>query len=454
MENKKDTNITIPFLTKFIYGMGDFGNNFNWTLVSSFLMYFYTDVFGVSMGAVSLLMLLSRGWDAINDPIIGSLADKTKSKWGRYRPWVLFSAFPASILLILCFTAFPQMGSMAKIVYMFITYMLLVFFYTGVNIPYGTLAGSMTQNTDERAGLSIARIACANVAMGVIGMIVMPLVGVFGRGNEAAGFQRVAFLFVAIFICTCVAVFTRCKEVVEPPQKVKYPLGLQLKSVFTNPPVLIAFVGQLIWGFYIYGRGAVVVYYFKYVAGNENLMVPYNMVGIIPIVLGTLAFGWLYKRIPNKGRITSYSCFAGGITLILMAFTSPLSSPVLFFGCQGLFQFCSGLLATGAFGIIPDTAEYVQYRNGIRNDGFVYAFISLGHKFGLALGTAGVALVLELLGYQANTAMSPAILNTFNLFLTAIPGVLAIVMGIVFLFYKIDRTMFNNIMSNLSEQKD
>ena len=165
---QQDTNIKIPLISKIAYGMGDVGCNFSWMVVGNFLMIFYTDVCGISMAAVSLLMLVSRFWDAINDPVIGSLSDRTRSRWGRYRPWLLFGAPATAVVLVLTFWAHPTWSDSAKSLYMYITYCVLVLGYTCVNIPYGTLCGTLTQNIEERAKINTSRSVCAMIAMQLI----------------------------------------------------------------------------------------------------------------------------------------------------------------------------------------------------------------------------------------------------------------------------------------------
>ena len=146
---KNNAEGKVPFISKLAYGMGDVGCNFSWMFVGNFLMIFYTDVFGISMSAVATLMLISRFWDAINDPIIGALTDKTHTRWGRFRPWLLFGAPITALVLILTFWAHPEWSQTAKIIYMAVTYCILVLGYTCVNLPYGTLCGAMTQDIDE-----------------------------------------------------------------------------------------------------------------------------------------------------------------------------------------------------------------------------------------------------------------------------------------------------------------
>ena len=195
-----DTNIKIPFWKASCFGLGDFGNNFVWTFVGSYLMIFYTDVFGIPMAAVSLLMLIARAWDAINDPIIGGLSDRTRTRWGRYRPWVLLMSFPTAIITVLTFWAHPDWSDTSKIVYMYVTYALLVLCYTGVNIPYSAMTSVLTQNTDERAKLSTMRITLANVSIAGIGIIVVPMVSALGGGNDAIGYRLTAIIFVIVFM--------------------------------------------------------------------------------------------------------------------------------------------------------------------------------------------------------------------------------------------------------------
>ena len=190
--NQKDTNVKVPLISKIAYGMGDVGCNFSWMFVGNFLMIFYTDIFGISMGAVAGLMLFSRFWDAINDPIIGGLSDKTHTKWGRYRPWLLVAAPLTAVILILTFWAHPDWSSTAKVIYMAITYCILVLGYTCVNIPYGTLCGAMTQNIEERAKINTFRSVSAMIAIGIINIVTVPLIGRLGGGNDQKGYLLIA----------------------------------------------------------------------------------------------------------------------------------------------------------------------------------------------------------------------------------------------------------------------
>ena len=332
----------VPFLSKLAYGFGDVGCNFSWSFVVSFLMIFYTDVFGVSMAAVATLMLVSRIWDAVNDPVIGSLSDRTKSRWGRYRPWLLFGAPITGLVLVICFWAHPDMNSMGKIIYMSITYGLLVLGYTCVNLPYGTLCGAMTQNIDERAQINTSRSVAAMIAIGIINIITVPLVKYCGDGtlSSAQGFIGVAAIYGLVFTFCHWFCFAKTKEVVEIPMSQKaYPIGEQLKAVVKNKPFLMAVVGQLLFGFILYGRNADLIYYFKYVEGNEDLFSFFSGVIVIPSIIGAAIFPLVFKWTGNKGWAASVFSVLMGVSMVVLYFFSPNEDPVLFYTFAALAQF-------------------------------------------------------------------------------------------------------------------
>ncbi len=312
----RNNNGKVPLISKIAYGFGDVGCNFSWMFVSNFLMIFYTDVFGISMAAVSGLMLFSRFWDAINDPIIGGLADKTKSRWGRYRPWLLFAAPVTSVILVLAFWAHPDWPDSAKLVYMVITYCLLVLGYTCVNIPYGTLCGAMTQSIDERAKINTSRSVAAMVAIGIINIITVPLIKEFGKSSTKTGYLTVAIIYGCIFAACHFFCFAKTKEVVQMPEKEKISIKVQLKAVLQNRPYLLALAGQVLFGFTLYGRNADVLYYFTYVEGNASYYTSYSMCIIIPSIIGAACFQPVFRKTNNKGRAASIFALLTGCSML------------------------------------------------------------------------------------------------------------------------------------------
>lgn len=436
----------VPFISKLAYGMGDVGCNFSWMFVGNFLMIFYTDVFGIGMGAVATLMLVSRIWDAVNDPIIGALSDKTHTRWGRYRPWLLIGAPLTALVLVLTFWAHPDWSQTGKIIYMAVTYSILVLGYTCVNIPYGTLCGAMTQNIDERAKINTSRSVSAMVAIGIINIITIPLIGFFGGGNAQQGYLLTAVAYGIIFASCHIFCFAKTKEVVRVPVQQKLPLKVQIRSVVRNKPYLLALLGQVLFGFVLYGRNADMLYYFTYVEGSAALFSLYSLAIIVPSVIGAGCFPLVFKWTSNKGWAASIFALGTGVTMIALYFYSPNVSPVPFYLFAALSQFFFSGFNTAIYAIIPDCVEYGEWITGVRNDGFQYAFISLGNKIGMALGTSMLALALGMAGYVSNAAQNETVLSIMRHAFSTIPGILWVVTAVALFFYKLNKRNYNRIV--------
>ena len=450
---RNDSNLSkVPFSSKLAYGMGDVGCNFSWMFVGNFLMIFYTDVFGIGMDVVATLMLLSRFWDAINDPIIGSLSDKTRTRWGRYRPWLLVGAPFTAIVLALTFWAHPDWSETGKIIYMAATYCLLVLGYTCVNIPYGTLCGAITQNMDERAHLNTSRSVSAMVAIGIINIATIPLIEFFGKGNMRQGYLWIAILYGTIFAICHLFCFAKTREMVELPVQQKIPWVAQLKAVLRNRPYLHALLGQVLFGFVLYGRNADMLYYFTYVEGNVSFFSIYSLAIIVPSVIGAGCFPIVFRWTSNKGWAAAFFALGTGITMMALYPFSPNSSPIPFYLFAALSQFFFSGFNTAIYAIVPDCVEYGEWRTGIRNDGFQYAFISLGNKIGMALGTSLLALTLGAAGYVSNEAQNEAVVSIMRHAFSTIPGVLWILTGTTLLFYPLSKKVYNRIIKVIAHK--
>lgn len=452
MENM-NTDIKISLISKIAYGMGDVGCNFSWMFVGNFLMIFYTDIFEINMSIVAGLMFFSRFWDAINDPIIGNLSDKTRTRWGRYRPWLLIAAPLTAVVLVLTFSAHPTWHENAKLIYITVTYCILVLGYTCVNIPYGTLCGAMTQNMIERAQINTFRSVSAMIAIGIINIVTVPLIVKLGNGDEKQGYFLVAILYGIIFTCCHLFCFFKTKEVIEIPKQQKLSLKEQLKAVTSNKPYLIAVISQLLFGITLYGRNANMLYYFTYVEGNKTLFATYSLFIIIPSILGAVCFPMVFNWTRNKGKAAAIFAFFTGITMFVLYFFSAVTTPVLFYLVSCLTQFFFSGFNTAIYAIIPDCVEYGEWKTGLRNDGFQYAFISLGNKIGMALGTSLLAIVLGKAGYVANQIQNSEVITVIKHCFSTVPGILWIVTGATLMFYHLSKDEYAKLIIDIKLRK-
>ena len=236
----------------------------------------------------------------------------------------------------------------------YITYCVLVLGYTCVNIPYGTLCGTLTQNIEERAKINTSRSVCAMVAINIINIITLPLISAFGGDNAARGYLLVTVLYGGIFTLCHWFCFAKTKEVVQPPERKKVSLKKQLDAALQNKPYLIALAGQFLFGVTLYGRNADLLYYFKYVEGNENLFTIYSMILIVPSILGAAAFPFVFEKLGNKGHTASLFAAGTGVSLIALYFFSAVSSPIPFYTFAALSQFFFCGFNTAIYAIVPD----------------------------------------------------------------------------------------------------
>lgn len=454
--NSDSTYVKLSPFKKICFAFGDMGCNFSWSLTSSFLMIFYTDVFGITAGAVSILMLVSRLWDAINDPMIGMMADKTRTKYGRYRPW-LFMCVPMAVFTILTFWAHPAWSDTSKLIYMYITYGALVFFYTAVNIPYTSMTATLTQDSKERGSLSGYRMTFSFLTMILVTYIINYFVPTLGKGDDARGYLLTAIIMTVLIGWPCFAIcFFGTKEVV-PPQENKKTGSFfeQAKNAMRNKPYTLLLLAFFMVGVTNYGRTAAYAYYFKYVVGQPQMMATYVMALNIPFLFGSFLSPYISNALKNKGRNYAYSAMIFGALLVVNFWVNPLANPVFFWILTVVIGFFNGTQAACVYGMLPDTAEYGELQTGVRNEGFLSAYSSFFNKVGMALSTAGVAAMLEFLHYDNTAAVqSSAVLSGVTGLMFIAPGILSIILGAAFLFYKLDYKTYDDIVARIAARKE
>ncbi len=443
-------------LRKLAFGTGEMVYNLPWMLVSSYLAFFMTDVALIPAGAVSVLFLICRIWDAINDPMIGSLSDRTKTKMGRYRPWMLGGAICLIPLVILLFWAHPDWSVGARTAYGCILYFVTVVAATSWNIPFAALNGVISPYPTERASFSSYRISISSLACSLATAIFLPLVAKFGgaKGDNVTG-----YLMATVVVC-CLAipfVFTSIlgtKEVMKAPPAQKIHGKEMLNCFLKNPPLLIVCGAFLVYGFLNYGRMTVAMYYFTYVWHDSALFTLYATANGLLAALAAFFSAALVKICRGK-RGALLFCYGGSfIVNIILYFLTPANSGattvlVLLLVAGSLNGICTALL----YGMIGDTVEYGQWKTGVRADGLCSSGTSFMLKLGGALAPTMLLAMLAANGYVEGAAtQAPSAISTMNIVMNLIPAILVGISFVLFLFYKLDAKTHEKLIHDLKER--
>lgn len=445
--------VHIPAWRKLTFGLMDTANNFSWSLVSSYLTIFYTDVFLIPTATVSILFIAARLWDAINDPAVGMLADRTHSKWGRFRPWIMFACIPLVMMTVITFTAHPSWPEWAKTVYVFVTYGILVLVYTCVNIPYSAMTSAITQDPRERGSLASVRLTCAVAGGLIVSQIIARLYPWLSEKTDPAkGYQLSALILgccaIALYF---LGVFTH-KEVVAPSElqkKNRMPFRKMLKAALKDRACIIAILAHFAYGVGSYGRSTTYMYYFTYVLDDAVLMGTWIFFMNIPMVFGTFSAQFVANKLRSKGKVMVVAGVGAGLILLLEWLLVPSLGFAFLCITSIPLGFLTGWFASMAYAVIPDLTEVGQLESGLRLDGFYSSFTSFLNKIGIAVGTSGVVAVIGILGYTPNIVQNASVLSALSIFMYVLPGIVFLSVGLMFLGYKLDYDAFENVLAKV-----
>ncbi|MBZ0181284.1 MAG: MFS transporter [Melioribacteraceae bacterium] len=432
------------------YGLGDFAANIVFQTVMIFLMYYYTDIFGIPAAAVGTLFLVSRIWDAINDPMMGAVADRTKSKYGKFRPWVKWTAIPFGIMAVLMFTT-PDFSVQGKIIYAYITYIGMMMIYTANNIPYGALSGVMTADSVERTSLNSYRFVLGQSAALMVQALTLPLIAFFGAGNKAAGYQMTMGLFAIIAIGMFYVTFYSTKERIEPVQTEATPLKDDLKDLFSNKPWVILFVMGLVTFIFLSLRIAVGLYYFQYYVGDESLFSMFAVLGTIGLIIGIPLSKPLTKKFGKRNTYIA-SNILSGIGVLALFIPSP-DEYIYAYIISALVGFFNGPGVPILWAMYADTADYSEWKYGRRATGIVFSAATFGQKFGWGVGGAITGWLLAIFNYVPNEVQSSDTILGIKLMLSIIPGILMILSAGLLFFYDLTESTMEKIQIELSARR-
>ncbi len=432
------------------YGIGDAAANFIFQTMVMFQLAFYTDTFGIAAAAAGTLFLVVRVWDAVFDPIMGVVADRTRTRWGKFRPWVLWTALPFGIMGLLTFTT-PPFGPQGKLIYAYVTYIALMMVYSANNLPYSALSGVMTGDVGERTSLSQYRFVFAMSAQLIVQGLALPMVKFFGGGNDAQGYQVTIGLFSLLAVVFFVITFASTRERIQPAPEQHTSIGQDFKDLGRNGPWLAMFVLTVVLFVTLALRGGTVLYYFKYYVGRENLFSLFNVLGTSATIVGVILSKSLAMRWGKR------NLFIGGLAFTVL-FTAafailPPAAVTLMVLMEMLRQFAYGFTIPLLWAMMADVADYSEWQNHRRATGMVFAAIVFGLKAGLGVGGAIGGYLLSAYGYVPNVAQSPQALDGIRLMMSLFPALGFGLCAVCLVFYRIDRAFELRLAGELAERR-
>ena len=441
---------------KFAYGIGDAAANFVFQTQITFLLFFYTNVLGVASGVAGTILLISRVIDACTDPIVGALADRTRSRWGHYRPWVLWTAVPMAVALVLCYTV-PELGPAGKVVWAIATYNLLMMIYAANNIPYCALSGVMTGDSQERTSLASWRFVCAMLAALAVNMFTLVLVDFLGRGDVALGYQLTMGVWGALAIVFFLITFAFTKERISPSPKQRSTVSQDLSDLLQNGPWIALFVLALLIYIQLALRGSGMLYYFKYYAQTERLFAwidnfgLFNGVGLAFVVVGVTLSKPLVARL---GKRTAFSVclLLSSVFMALFAIVPPKSFAWLLM-LQVLLQLSFGPTIPILWAMMADVVDYSEWRTGRRSTALAFASIVFGLKLGFGIGGWLNGEMLQFFGYSATGPFSPSASRGIVMMVSVIPAIALLIGAGVLFTYRLDDTLMNQIEDALTARR-
>ncbi|MBN1340768.1 MAG: MFS transporter [Bacteroidales bacterium] len=447
--NSTETKLSLK--EKIGYGLGDTASHFVWDMVGFWILIFYTDTFGISAAAAGTIMLIARVWDMVSDPIMGVIADRTSTPWGKFRPYILWMALPYSVLAVLAFST-PDLGPAGKVIYAGVTYLMLMTVFTAINLPYSSLGAVMTSDSYERAGLNSYRFVFAFIGQFIVTGFALSLALYFGKGDTARGYQYTLMLFGIISFVLFMITFKTTKERVQPPKGQQQNLKEDLHNLFNNKPwVILFFVG--IVSFIMFAmQNLSIAYYFKYYIGNEENVQLFNVIGTIALIGGIPLSKPSSKRFGKRNVYLASSLLSGFFFVIL--YLPGSENITLIYTLNVLAKFSYAPAVPLLWTMLADTADYSEWKNGRRATGLVFSAATFAQKAGWGIGGALAGWLLALYKFTPNIEQTSTALNGIKLMISVFPGVLYMSCAILLYFYAIDHKTCLIMQKDIEERRN
>jgi glycoside/pentoside/hexuronide:cation symporter, GPH family len=435
---------------KVAYGLGDTASNFFYQFFNLFVVFYYTDIFGLSAAVVGTMTLSIRVFDAIVDPTIGIVADRTNTRWGKFRPYLLWVALPYGILGYVMFLN-PSLTQDGKLAYAYVTYGLMWIAYSAINIPYSALMGVMSPSSEERTSLSTYRFIFAFIGQFLIAWLTVPLKNLLGHGNEAEGIRYTMLIFAVLSVVLFLYTFANTRERVQPPAGQKGAFGTDLANVVRNGPWVALFISGLFTLINAAVRGGSIIYFFKYVVRDESKFTLYGTTGSVAFIAGAVCTK-LFLRMGDRRMLMIVLSIINALGMASFYFVDPHSYGLLI-ALNIVASFVVGPTPAILWSMYADTVDYGEWKFGRRTTGLLFSAAVFSQKIGLAIGTGALGWMLAYFGFVANTELPALTTNGIRLLFSAIPAALALMGAFAIFFYPITDLKMKEIEAELASRK-
>jgi GPH family glycoside/pentoside/hexuronide:cation symporter len=456
------TSAKLTFLEKAGYGCGDLASVLFWQTLTAYLLYFYTDVFGIAAAAAGTMIMVTRILDGLFDPVIGMVADRTSTRFGKYRPYILWGAVPLAVSAVFAFTT-PPFGEGGRLAYAYLTLILFMLLYSTVNIPYSSLRGVISPDPTERTSASSFKFVGAYVAGAIVSATALPLAkNVFGQGSEARGWPLTMAVYGVAACAFFFITFSSTRERVTPPREARGSIAQDLGDLFRNVPWILMLVTTILMILFVAIRTSVTTHYFKYYVSDQHISIlgwqadvtfvaltsAFSMIGQASAILGVILVPWFARLVGKKNGFMLLFVAAAASTGAYY-FLGPQDLGLIFF-LQVISSLTGGPLSSLIWAMYADTADYSEWKNKRRATGLVFSASILSQKVGWAVGIAFAGILLGAFGFKPNVGQNPEVLHGLKMMMSVIPAAAGVLAILVMQFYKLDEPTMKRISDDLA----
>lgn len=455
----------LSFREKVAYGFGDLASVLYWQTFMLYFTFFYTNVFIIPASVAATMFLVVRLFDAINDPIMGMIADRTRSRWGKFRPYLLWMCVPFAVAGVLAFTT-PNFDETGKIIWAYSTFILIMVLYTAINIPYTALLGVISPNSHDRTSVSSLKFIFAFSAGIIVSATLLPMTKVLGGGNDQAGWQYTFMVYGVAAIIFFLIAFKGTRERVLPPKTQQSSVKKDLYELLTNRPWLVLLATTVTFILFVAVRGSVTVHYFKYFIDQQTLTLPfmgtktytfdvlvsaYNTIGQISSLIGVVVVLWVSKMLGKKKTFILFFVISICSTAILYFLTAEQLGLIYFFQIIG--SMTGGPLSVLLWAMYADTADYGEWIHGRRATGLVFSASTMSQKFGWAIGAYIALTLMAGVGFEPNVAQSADSLWGLLMLFSIIPAGIGVLSLMIYLTYPLNEEKVKVITDELTHRR-